>query len=38
VKGGRRIYFSTGELYAADSTLAATAQGSFRNALPVEKL
>jgi hypothetical protein len=38
VKGGRRIYFGTGDLYAADSTLAATAQGTFRKALPVEKL
>jgi uncharacterized protein (TIGR00369 family) len=38
VGGGRQIYFSTGELYAADGTLAATAQGSFRKALPVGKL
>lgn len=28
--GGRNIYFSSGELYAPDGTLAATAQGSFR--------
>lgn len=30
--GGRNIYFASGELYAADGTLAATAQGSFRKA------
>lgn len=30
--GGRNIYFSSGELYAADGVLAATAQGSFRRA------
>ena len=30
--GGRNIYFSSGELYAPDGTLAATAQGSFRKA------
>jgi uncharacterized protein (TIGR00369 family) len=28
--GGRNIYFSSGELYAPDGTLAAMAQGSFR--------
>lgn len=30
--GGQRIYFSSGELYVEDGTLAATAQGSFRRA------
>jgi uncharacterized protein (TIGR00369 family) len=30
--GGRHIYFSAGELYAQDGSLAATAQGSFRRA------
>jgi uncharacterized protein (TIGR00369 family) len=30
--GGRSIYFSSGELYAADGSLAATAQGSFKRA------
>lgn len=30
--GGRSIYFASGELYAADGTLAATAQGSFKRA------
>jgi len=32
---GRSIFFSSGELFAADGTLAATAQGSFKRA-PVE--
>lgn len=30
--GGRNIWFSSGELYAPEGTLAATAQGSFRKA------
>jgi len=29
---GRSIYFSSGELFAQDGTLAATAQGSFKRA------
>lgn len=29
---GRSIFFSSGELYAQDGTLAATAQGSFKKA------
>jgi len=33
--GGRSIYFSSGELFAEDGTLAATAQGSFKRA-PIE--
>lgn len=32
---GRSIYFSSGELFAEDGTLAATAQGSFKRA-PIE--
>lgn len=30
--GGRSIYFASGELYAEDGSLAATAQGSFKRA------
>ena len=32
--GGRRIYFSNGTVFAADGTIVATAQGSFKRLAP----